>query len=258
MSSRARCPPWPFPPRCTIPSWRGWIAWPRSKPWRNWARRIGRTFAYELLQAVSPLDEATLQYGLRQLVEAELVYQHGCAAAGDLHVQACAHPGCRVSVFAAEHPPAVSSAYCAGISRALSRARRDAARAAGPSLYRGGPGRAGRSLLAPGGPARHSQRSANVEAISHLTKGLEFLKTLPDTSEPPNRNSPSRSPWAWRWQPSRALRLRKWNTLMYGPRTVPAGGETPQLFPVLAGCGGFISCEASCKRHVSWESSSWR
>jgi predicted ATPase len=40
---------------------------------------IGRTFAYELLQAVAPLDEATLQHGLRQLVEAELVYQHGMA-----------------------------------------------------------------------------------------------------------------------------------------------------------------------------------
>ncbi len=38
---------------------------------------IGRTFAYELLQAVSPLDAATLQHGLRQLVEAELVYQRG-------------------------------------------------------------------------------------------------------------------------------------------------------------------------------------
>jgi predicted ATPase len=38
---------------------------------------LGRTFAYELLQAVSPLDEATLQQGLRQLVEAELVYQRG-------------------------------------------------------------------------------------------------------------------------------------------------------------------------------------
>ena len=38
---------------------------------------LGRTFAYELLQAVSPLDEATLQRGLRQLVEAELLYQRG-------------------------------------------------------------------------------------------------------------------------------------------------------------------------------------
>ena len=41
---------------------------------------IGRTFAYELLQAVARLDEATLQRGLRQLVEAELVYQRGVAS----------------------------------------------------------------------------------------------------------------------------------------------------------------------------------
>ena len=38
---------------------------------------IGREFSYELLQAVSPLDEETLQHGLKQLVEAELVYQRG-------------------------------------------------------------------------------------------------------------------------------------------------------------------------------------
>jgi class 3 adenylate cyclase len=38
---------------------------------------IGRTFSYQLLQAVTPLDETALQQGLRQLVEAELVYQRG-------------------------------------------------------------------------------------------------------------------------------------------------------------------------------------
>jgi tetratricopeptide (TPR) repeat protein len=41
---------------------------------------IGREFAYELLHAVAPLDEATLQHGLRQLVDAELVYQRGVAS----------------------------------------------------------------------------------------------------------------------------------------------------------------------------------
>ena len=38
---------------------------------------IGREFPYALLQAVSPLDGETLQQGLRQLVDAELVYQSG-------------------------------------------------------------------------------------------------------------------------------------------------------------------------------------
>ena len=38
---------------------------------------MGREFAYEVIQAVSPVDEATLQQGLAQLVEAELLYQRG-------------------------------------------------------------------------------------------------------------------------------------------------------------------------------------
>jgi predicted ATPase len=38
---------------------------------------LGREFSYELIHAVSRLDEVTLQQGLRQLVEVELVYQRG-------------------------------------------------------------------------------------------------------------------------------------------------------------------------------------
>jgi class 3 adenylate cyclase len=38
---------------------------------------LGREFTYELLQAVWPLDEETLQRGLRRLVDAELLYQRG-------------------------------------------------------------------------------------------------------------------------------------------------------------------------------------
>src|SRR5215468_7399679 len=38
---------------------------------------LGREFAYDLLQAVAPVDETTLQQGLAQLVEAELVDQRG-------------------------------------------------------------------------------------------------------------------------------------------------------------------------------------
>jgi predicted ATPase len=38
---------------------------------------LGRTFSHELLRAVSPLDEVSLQQALAQLVEAELLYQRG-------------------------------------------------------------------------------------------------------------------------------------------------------------------------------------
>ena len=37
-----------------------------------------------MFQAVTPLDETMLQQGLAQLVEAELLYQRGRPAAGDL------------------------------------------------------------------------------------------------------------------------------------------------------------------------------
>ena len=38
---------------------------------------LGREFSYDMLQAVSPQDEATLQAGLAQLVATELLYQRG-------------------------------------------------------------------------------------------------------------------------------------------------------------------------------------
>src|SRR5262249_3460652 len=52
----------------------------RLAPIREFAQLgaiLGREFSYELLHAVSPWDEGTLQQGLRQLVEAELLYQRG-------------------------------------------------------------------------------------------------------------------------------------------------------------------------------------
>ena len=43
------------------------------------AATLGRVFSYELLAAVSPLDEPSLQRALAQLVEAELIYRRGTA-----------------------------------------------------------------------------------------------------------------------------------------------------------------------------------
>src|SRR5262249_20135861 len=38
---------------------------------------LGREFSYELIQAVSPVDEATLQQALARVVAAEVLYQRG-------------------------------------------------------------------------------------------------------------------------------------------------------------------------------------
>ena len=41
------------------------------------AATLGRVFSYDLLAAVSPLDQATLNHALEQLVDAELIYRRG-------------------------------------------------------------------------------------------------------------------------------------------------------------------------------------
>ena len=114
---------------------------------------LGREFAYELLQAVAPLDEATLQQALARLVEAELLYQRGLPPqATYIFKHALIQDAAYQSLLKSTRqqlPPA----HCAGVGGALSRDRRDAARTAGASLYRGGPERAGHPLLAAGGPA---------------------------------------------------------------------------------------------------------
>jgi predicted ATPase len=89
------------------------------------------------------------------------------------------------------------------------------------------------------------QRSANVEAISHLTKGLEVLKTLPDT--------PDRAQQELTLQI--ALGAPLMTTKSYGAPDVERAyararelcqqvGETPQLFPVLRGLWNFYLMRA--------------
>ena len=81
---------------------------------------------------------------------------------------------------------------------------------------------------------RATQRSAYVEAIAHLTKGLELLKTLPDTPERAQQEL------TLQLALSDALITIKGYTAPEVGKTVTRArelcqqlGETPQLFPVL-------------------------
>ena len=100
---------------------------------------LGREFSYELLQAVSPWDEETLQRGLHQLVEAEFLYQRGLPPQATYLFKHALIQDAAYQSLAAEHPPAVPSAHCPGVGGAVSRDLRDPARAAGASLHGGGP-----------------------------------------------------------------------------------------------------------------------
>ncbi|MGE4096438.1 MAG: adenylate/guanylate cyclase domain-containing protein [Candidatus Binatia bacterium] len=143
---------------------------------------IGREFTYELLRAVSPLNEETLQRGLKQLVEAELVYQSGLPPQArylfkHALVQDTAYQSLlksrrqqlhqRVAQVLEEQFPQTGETQPELVAYHYTEAGLGAH--AIPYWQRAG--------------ERAVQRSANAEAITHLTKGLELLNTLPATPE---------------------------------------------------------------------------
>ena len=143
---------------------------------------LGRTFSHELLQAVTPLDEASLQQALARLVDAELLYQRGIppqatylfkhaliqeaayqsllkSTRQQVHQQIAQVLETRFPAAMETQPELVAQHYtAAGLTEQ-----------AVPYWQRAG--------------QHASDRSANLEAISHLTIGIELLTTLPVTSE---------------------------------------------------------------------------
>jgi class 3 adenylate cyclase len=143
---------------------------------------LGRTFSYELLQAVAPWDEGTLQQALGRLVEAELWYQRGVPPrAIYLFKQALIQEAASQSLLRSTRPR-----YHRPIAQVLE-ARFPEIAEAQPELLAHHFGEAGLSEQAVNywhqAGARAAERSATVEAISHLTKGVQGLQTLPDTLE---------------------------------------------------------------------------
>jgi predicted ATPase len=143
---------------------------------------IGRTFAYELLQAVSPLDNATLQQGLRQLVEAELVYQRGAPPQ---------------ATYMFKHALIQETAYQSLLRSTRQQVHQRIAQvleAQFPALVETQPELVAQHYTAAGcaEPAviywqragqRASDRSAHLEAVSHFTAGIALLNTLTETPE---------------------------------------------------------------------------
>src|SRR5262249_49941069 len=141
---------------------------------------LGREFAYDLLQAVSPWDAETLRWGLQQLVEAELLYQQG------LPPQA---------TYRFKHALIQDTAYQSLLRSTRQQYHQRIAQvleAQFPSICETQPELLAQHYIEAGLMAqampywqqagqRTIERSANLEAIGHLTKGLEVLTTLPDT-----------------------------------------------------------------------------
>jgi class 3 adenylate cyclase/predicted ATPase len=144
------------------------------------AATVGREFSYELLKAVSHLDEAALQSALDQLVDVELLYRRR-------------QPSHELYVF--KHALIQETAYQSLLKSTRQQSHKKIAQILQerfPELVEVQP-----ELLAhhytEAGLFEHAipcwqragqraiQSSANAEAVAHLSKGLELLKTLPDT-----------------------------------------------------------------------------
>jgi predicted ATPase len=143
---------------------------------------LGREFTFDLLQTVSPWDEETLQRGLHQLVAAEFLYQQGLPPQATYRfkhalMQEAAYQSLLRSTRQQYHQriaqvvEARFSQLCETQLELLAHHYTEAGLMAQALPYWQ---RAGQRAI---------QRSANVEAVAHLRKGLEVLATLPDASE---------------------------------------------------------------------------
>jgi TOMM system kinase/cyclase fusion protein len=143
---------------------------------------IGREFAYELLQGVCSLDEKTLQDELNKLVEAELLYRRGLPPnATFIFKHALIQDAAYQSLLKSKRRQ-----YHQRIAQVLEKRFADVIETQ-PELIAHHYTEANLPEKAiiywQWAGERSIQHSANVEAIRHLTKGLELLNALPETPE---------------------------------------------------------------------------
>jgi class 3 adenylate cyclase len=143
---------------------------------------IGRDFSYSLVRAVVGRDETALKHALAQLEQAELVFRRGEPPE---------------AVYSFKHALVQDVAYESLLKSRRQQLHGRIARTlesefpqtalAEPEVLAWHYSSAG--LVEPAvswllsAAKRAMQRSANIEAIDHLRKGLELLKTLPDSPE---------------------------------------------------------------------------
>jgi predicted ATPase len=141
---------------------------------------LGREFAYDMLNAVIALNETVLQSGLVQLVESELLYQRGRG---------------QRSRYIFKHALIQDAAYQSLLKRTRRQYHQQVAELlevqfpeiveTQPELVAHHFSEADLAEQAIGywqrAGNRASERSAHQEAMSHLTRGLTLLQTMPET-----------------------------------------------------------------------------
>ncbi len=204
-----------------------------ARPVAQLGATLGREFSYELLHAVSPVNETDLQAALIKLVEAEILYQRGV---GEYVRYFFKHALIQDTAYQSLLK-STRRQYHTQIAQVLVECFPDI-KANQPELLAHHYTEA--NLIEQAIPywqqagQKAIERSAYVEAISHLTKGLEILKTLLNTSDHLQEElmlqialgfalTATRG-WAASEVEKAAMRARELCQKL---------GEPPQIFPVL-------------------------
>jgi class 3 adenylate cyclase/predicted ATPase len=208
---------------------------------------LGREFSYDLIRAAARLDDSTLQEGLRQLGVAEVLYQRGVPPEAtytfkhallqdtayeslvkskrqQLHSQVAQVLQQQSPETVATHPELVAHHYTeAGLlEQAIPYWRQAGERAA--------------------------HRSACVEAVAHLTKGLALLQGLPDTPERVEHELAFQTALGPVLIATRGFAAPETGTAYARARELcERGGESSQLFRVLQGVWVFNLLRANLR-----------
>jgi TOMM system kinase/cyclase fusion protein len=203
------------------------------------AATLGREFPYELLKAVSPVNDATLQPALVRLVDAGLLYQQGVPPQAS---------------YRFKHALIQDAAYQALLKSRRQQVHQRIARVleerfpeicvTQPELLAHHYTQAGFSSQAVSYWQRAGQRavqhSAYAEAISHLTTALALLRTLPDTPERTQQELDLQLALGPALIATKGQAAPEVEQAYARARTLcQQVGETPQLFPALWGLASF-------------------
>jgi predicted ATPase len=215
-----------------------------AKAVAQYAAVIGRQFPYNLLQAVSQLDESTLQRELGRLVEAEIVYQRG------LPPQA---------IYTFKHALIQDAAYKCLLRSTRQQYHQRIAQVleeeftetveAQPELLAHHCTEAGLIEQAVGywhqAGQRAIERSAHLEVIAHLRQGLELLQTLPVTLERIQREVDMLIALGASLHATKGTGALEVGETYTRARQLCEPLEDPQrLFPVLRGLHGYYNVRA--------------
>ena len=207
---------------------------------------LGREFSYELLQAVSLVDEATLQQAT-----APSWWKRKC----------CISAGCRRRPrYIFKHALIQDTAYQSLLKSKrqqfinrlprcwksnFPRHQRNATRTAGPSLHRGGADGASHSLLATGRTKSQSSARPMWKRLVTSPRGWSCSRPCRTLPNAPSKNSRYKSPWAMPLMATKGYAAPEVEKAYTRARELcQQVGETPQLFPVLWGLWVFYLVRA--------------